>query len=488
LAKLTGNSPKNIDLDAVKAYEAAGLPYTNTTVNTSSGLGTIDQVVSKTPVFGTKRAKTHLANDNEYAQAVEEAINSVGKRIVESDSSLDIGEMVQNTAKGILKKTEEATDAAYEVSNAAIPKGAVKTPNHLVAAFKEEKAAIRTLRASDPENFVLKYIDDVEKLIYKTENGMSLSIGEDLMLNQQKTKMRSLSEVPIIELVGTKRSLNGIIDWDDDAAGAMLILRKFQKAAATDLKAYGEKNTEWYRLFRNADIKYGRELGDKGLGNKDLRKKLFGEQNPEKIMASLNNISDFKALKQGLGSSPTGDNFFNSIKREKLADLIMGKTISPTTEQVVYSGFAKTMENPKTKELIKYLAGDKYSDLENFNEVAKAVVRRNAAVPNKSGTASTSAVLKGFIGAFSGSGAYFAGLAHTLESAAALTTLGYGMNWLTTNKSALKWGIEGAKKIAAGDTKAANIFAKRLERTMTKDLGEDFVKQFVALSKGEQKN
>lgn len=467
LAKLTGNSPKNIDLDAVKAYEASGLPFTNTTVNKSSGLGMVEQVLSKAPHLGTKQAKTLSANDKAYAKAVEDAIGKVGKKIVETEdpSSLDIGNIIKDVFEDTFNNVKESKNQFYDKQANLLPQGAQTVPKNLPEAIESIRKTIKTLRPSTDESFLLKCLDEIEQgLLFKGDG------------------VKTVVPVPVEMIIGTKRSLNDIINWDVNASGVRNQLKKLQQAAQNDIELYGKTNPEWYKAYKESDRFFGENLGDKAFASDTVRKKILGQENPDKIIGSLNEISDFKALEKSLSGSESGLKFYDSIKREKLADLILGKTINPTTEGVNYSGFSKAMESPKTKELIRYLAGDNYEALKQFNQVAKAAVRRNARIPNPSGTAPTNTVISSILGSLGASSAALGGLPLAAQNLAVTATAAAAISWFTTNKRALKLGIEAAKKQAAGDTKAANIISGRLEREMVKDLGEDFVKQFVALS------
>jgi hypothetical protein len=493
LATLTGNSPKNIDLNAVRGAEATGIPYANTIVNESKGLALAEQLVAKAPIIGTKYAKKLDANDKAFASAVENSIKKVGEKIIESESSLDIGSMIKDTFEGVKQSVINEKNGLYKSVNSVLPKDAAIIPRNLELALKKVKKGIDTLKPSDDEASVLGYIKALESKIFSKEilPESKLALSHDLefkFVPNDKTGKISLDAVPVSKLVGSKVSLNDIIDWDVNASGAKQRLKIIQDAIKEDLKAYGEKNPEWYKQFKEADGFYGKYLGDEALGSDTLRKKIFAQEDPEKIIGSLNKISDFKNLGQSLGRDEAGQKFFESIKREKLSDLIMGKTINPQSEAVSYSGFSKAMENKQNQELVKYLAGDNYKELENFNKYAKAAVRHNQRNPNPSGTASTKTILGAVGGAFTATvaGGFVNGITGGVAPLAATGGLGLGLSWLINNKTALKWGIEAAKKQAAGDYKAVNTYSRRLENAMKKDLGEDFVRQFIALSEQKQ--
>lgn len=467
LASLTGNSPKNINLDAVKAAENQGLDYMNTLVNESNGLAVGEQLVSKTPYFGTRQAKKADIIDKQYAQAVDQAINDVGKKIVDSDSSFDIGSMIKDTFEKVKDSVKNEKNALYETANLLLPEGDAISPKNLINAVNDIRKNTKTLVASPDESFVLSYLDKIER---------GVVIGGE--------NARMIAPVPVDMLVGSKISINDIINWDVNASGAKNQLRKIQQAIKNDLEEYGKKNPEWYNKFNEADAFYGKYLGDEALGSNTLRS-IYKQENPEKILPSLNKISDFKAIEQSLGSQSNGQHLFNSIKREKLTDLIMGKAINPTSGTISYAGFSKALESPANKELIKYLSGDKYKDLQDFNAYAKAAVRRNQRNPNPSGTASTKTVISTLIAGITG--VAVRGSIAGVGAASAPIALGFGVGklfeWVLNNKRQLNVAIKGAKSIANGDSKAAGTYSQRLLRDIEKDLGSDFFRQLIALSK-----
>jgi hypothetical protein len=463
LAKLTGNSPKNINLEAVKAAENAGLDYPNTLVNEGKGLALAEQVVAKSPFFGTKYGRKLSKIDKEYSEKVNQAIEKVGTRIVEEGDALDIGSQIKETFGNVKQSIIDEKNEFYQKANALLPEGASDTPKNFANAIQELRGSTKTLRPSTDESYILNYLDDVEP-------GMFVGSGKD----------KIAVPVPVDMLAGTKVSLNDIINWDVNASGAKEKLKKLQFALKEDLKEYGNTNPEWYKSFSEADEFYGKYLGDEALGS-DTVKKIFSQQNPEKIVTNLKEVSDFRNLGQALGRTETGEKFFDSIKREKLTDLIMGKAVDSKTGNVTYLPFSKAIESPATKQLVKYLAGENYQEIVNFKKYAEAAVRRNQRNPNASGTGPTNAIIAGFVGAAAEGG----GIWKKTKDFGKLAVAGAGLSWLVNNKKVLSWGIEGAKKQAAGNYKDANIFGKRIERIMTEDLGDDFVKQFIALSAPE---
>lgn len=492
LAKLTGNSPKNIDLEAVHAAEKAGLDAQNTFFTKSSGLALVDQQISKTPYFGTKQAKKTQVIDQKYEQAVKEAIDDVGKKMVDSGNALDTGSMLKDTMVSTHDIVSNESQSLYRQSTSSLPKAASEIPHNVSIEMKRIKRKInKSLNPSDAEKYVINFINETESKLFLKETlpASKLSIGHDLELKyvpNDKVPSVSLSPIPVDRLVASKVSLNDIIDWNiATPPGAKGYLKLIQNAYLKDIASYGKTNPSWYSNFKEADIFYGKFLGDEALGSKTLRQKIFAQEDPDKILGTLTKISDFKKIEQSLATNipnSPGAKFFDSIKREKLSDLIMGKLVDPKTGSISYAGFSKSLEVPANKELIRYLAGDKYKDLQNFNEYAKAAVRRSRRVPNPSGTAPTKTVISSVGAAITAGvvGGVASGITAGVTPLAGVAALGQGLNWLINNKILLKWGVEGAKNQAAGNLKAANTFYNRIEKSMKKDLGEDFLKSFIA--------
>jgi len=507
LAKLTGNSPKNIDLDALRAAESSGLDYVNTLVNKSKGLAIAEQVLLKSPHFGTKYSKKLEGIDKQYAEKVDESIGKVGQKLVQSNDALDTGVMLQQTMEDIKNEVIAEKNKLYNISDDFLPESAARVPRNLIKALNEEKKSINTLSPSDPEREVLAYISNVENKLFALpkpeevspiispnmtnashlDDIVRLNTDPSILAAQNKSKPSIVPEkiavlVPIKRLVGSKVSINEIIDWDPKIIGtAKDRLKKIQYAYKQDLSEYGTNNPKWYEAFNKAENFYGHYLGDNALGSNTL-KKVLTDKNPENIIPNLRDISDFRNIRQSLGHSAEGREFFDSIRREKLNDLLTGKVIDPKSGNISYLPFSKVIENPSTKQLVKYLAGSNYKDIMQFKKYAEAVYRKNQRNPNPSGTASTKTILNTLIGALGGGTAALHGLPGLAEGIGIAYAGGSVLSWFLNNKKALGWGIEAAKKQSAGDMKAANIFGKRIEKSISQDLGEDFVKQFIALT------
>jgi len=495
LAKLTGNSPKNIDLEAVNAARSLNLSIPNTIANESKGLALAEQIISKTPYFGTKYAKRLKKFESDYINKVQESIEKIGEKIVESEHALDTGNMLKETMMALENNVKNESESLYKHSEMMLPKNAAVIPHNVVITLKKIKNKLSSsLRPSETQKYVLDFIRDTEGKLFKQEviPTSKLTISPDLTFKfdtNNKIHKSTLSSVPVSRLVDSKVSLNELIDWDiATPPGAKGYLKLIQNAYLQDISSYGKTNHKWYQAFNDADRFYGNYLGDEALGSSVLRKKIFAQEDPYKIIGSLNKISDFKKIEKSLAAeiaNSPGNGFFNSIKREKLAELILGETINKNNGNISYVGFTKSLQNKQNRELIRYLAGDNYKDLLHLNSSAKAANRHKLRNPNPSGTAPTKLIYSLFAGGLGGS--LKAGVAGAVAGAATPLAVaglaGTGLSWIVNNKRAINWGIEAAEKYAKGDFKSAEIINKRILRLMSNDLGEDVAKQFAALSR-----
>lgn len=469
--KVTGYSPKNINLEAVQAAEKAGLDYPSTLVNESKPIAGIEQLVQRTPILGTKYNRKLQNIDQAYGEKVKDSIKSVGDKISESTEQADMLHEIGSSLKGTLEKTRDLVkqekDVLYNTANELLPETASIVPNNTIKAINEIRSSIKTLRPSTDEKFLLSYLDDIEK-------GIVFKNGE----------LQTSIPVPIKMLSGTKRSLNDTINWDVNAGGVKNNLKKIQGSIKEDLADYGKQNKEWYKAYTDADSYYGKYLGDEALAS-DTVKKIFSQEDPERILLGLKDVSDFKKIENSLGSTQEGKQFFNSLKREKLENMILGKTIDPKTNEVSYSSFAKLIEDPKNSTLIKYLAGDfSYSKLKDLSKYAQAMVKRQRRNPNPSGTAYTNTMLGVVTGAMMGGGGIFS----TITNAGKVVAIGGALSRVVTSKKLLNYAVNAAKAQANGDSQSALKWGSKLDKSFAEEFGESALREIAQLTSRSMNN
>ena len=459
LLTAVGHSPKNIDLKAVEAAEAAGLNYPTTYANKSAPLSLVEQATLRTPFVGTKHARKLENIDKEFSGKVSEIINASGKRLVGegSDDLFAAGERLTDILKKSKAAAEVEKDALYKSASDLLNDQSVIVPVHTKKALNEVKNSIKTFSPATDESLVIQELEKLKKNI-----GIENVHGD------------FLPPAHIDYLTGTKRSYNDKINWDVMANGPKEMLKKIRVGVKKDLESYGEKNPEWYKAFKKADEFYGKYLGDEAFAS-DYIKKLFKEENPEKLLPRLNEVSKFKNIENSLGSSEQAVKFMEDLKREKLEELFVGKVVNEETKQVSYRSFAKALENPDQAHFIKYLVGDSsYNKLKTLSQYAQAMVRRQERNPNKSGSASSGVVLGAIAGVVAGGS-----LIGAARNAAKGALVGWTVSQVVTNKKLLNMSVNAAKASASGNAKEAIRWGTMLDDQVLQSIGD---KKFMAIS------
>lgn len=472
LAKVSGFSPKNIDLKIVDALERQGLEPNIALVNKSKNITGLEKTVQEIPIVGENHTKTLKNFDDNYLKKVEETLENTGERVSLANDpgavTNEVGSYTQNSLKEALTKAKEENYALYEKANQLLPTEATIIPENTLKAVEEIKSKIKTLKPSADEAFVLSYLDSIENGL--TNNS---SFGK---LNYP---------VPIEMVIGTKRSLNDIINWDVKATGARNSLKKVQGAIQADLEAAGKKYPEWYKAQKEGDVNFGLYQGDKALGS-DIVRKILAEENPEKILPYLNKSADFKYLETSLSRLEGGKNIFESIKREKLESLIMGKVVNPEGN-ITYAPFRKLMNNSQQSNIIKYLIGEgQFNKLRDFSTIASAQVAKEARNSNKSGTAYKllvwSPVVNGLHSLLSGED-----IVQSLKDTTKWGVIGLGLSKIFKSRKVLNYSINAARAARKNESVQAKKWADLANKTAEEEMGKDLYKQFTILnSRNEQ--
>jgi hypothetical protein len=487
--KAAGVSPNNINLDIVDALERQGLHPHTTLVNENPRLAGFEKMVEETPFIGSRHQKNIKNHDVAYANKVKESLESVGYRIShanEPEAILhDAGQILQDT---LIKAKESIThekDKLYKAADQLLPEGATMNPQHTLNTIKEIRNNIHTLSPSPDEKSLLFKLDEIEKGITKDLSLESAPVSiNGQKLNKQQLKKLSISpnnSTSVTALSGTKRSLNDVINWEVNAGGVRSSLKNVQGAIKQDLEEYGKQNKPWYQAHSDADAYYGKYLGDTALSS-DIVKSIFSQKDPEKILTNIRNVSDFKHIETALGTSKEGAEFFNSLKREKLENLIVGKIVDPKTDKITYAPFAKIMADPKQAHLIKYLIGEaQFDKLKDFAKIAGGEVAKNARNTNTSGSTN-----KGLVWGTIFSG--IATLAHggsirsAIENTLFASSIASFSSQLITNKKFLNYSINVAKAARDGDIAAANKWSKLADKVGLEELGEQKFRELAALT------
>jgi len=482
-----GHDPKNYNVELYHAAQDIGMGDTAPIglFNESKRYAGNEQIVQRTPIAGTKHNRNLSQANEEFVEKLRDETTNVGEQISRSSDAgqraLDVGTSIKQTLKEAEYVVKKEADFMYEQAKHALPADKMASLTHVEAEIKKLREMTRTLKDSRQQTFLTSWLNDIEKKIYKTE-------GKEATLWVSPTESKAIKpkkvskEVDINDVVGTKISLNDDIDWNPEAAGVKELLKGLKGAFDKDIAVYGTKSAEhgkWFGFFKKADSFYGKYLGDEtGLANSTL-KGILNQEDPEKILSKLNNVSDFVALEGFLGKTKEGQKFFESIKREKL-DSIFAKGMESVLEskdgRISWHALHKNLADPSKAVLIKHLAGEQtYKQLQSFAKYAEGMTARFKRNPNASGSAQEGMVLAVIGGAIGGGG----GIISAAKGLGKAALAGSILSWAVTNRKLMNIALNAAKASAEGRGKDALKWGAMLDKSFAEEFGESALKQLA---------
>ncbi|GEM_PF-6361635 len=482
-AKLVGHSPKNVDMKVVDAAvrnqfgakatwdqltkdQKAALDINTTLINSSPTLTNAEKYLEQVPIQGYRHKNRMLSQDRAFTKSAEEISGTAGESLVAKD--LPRPEALSEVGSYTKKHLEKAYGVAnqekhrlYTLAQESLPDNAQMIAKNTIAKIAEIESQLGTKTGLGTDaKAVNLYIKDIKK---------------DFPVIGLHTP-----PTPVKEIVRLKQNINDIINWDTIAAGPKENYKAIRSAFLKDIEEYGKTNPSWYAAFKEADSYYGRHLGSKALAS-DAVKSILKEENPEKILQNLTDASDFRDLKASLAALPEGEAIFDSIKAEKLKDLILETSLVKGGRVANYNKFSETLNAPGRATLIKHLIGDsQFEKLKDLNTIAKAQIQKANRVPNRSGTAyqmyGIGAALTGVAAAFfEDKGDIGDKLGNVLKRTTQFVGAAGIIGQIITNKRLLNYSINAARARNKNDLTAASKWNKLADNEALKHLGkEDF--------------
>jgi hypothetical protein len=299
LVNFMGLSPKNLNLEAARAAAESGIDLPAAALTDSKITSLADQFVGKTPHFGDKLKNKYLTAEKQMIGELEKAYDAVGPVNTE-----EVANQIFNL---------------YDKSATLLPKEAQIIPKHTLNTIENVLSKIKTASPSSAEKELLNELTALKD-------------------NLAPNGIRNIP-TPVELLIGTKKSLNSTIRWNQDE-GVKNLLRKVQTSLLNDIGEYGKINKGWHQYFEDADALFGKVA-----------------------------------------------------RRERLEQLLSGKGINQATGNLSYNALSKVINTPQTAKEIERIAGkETFAKIQKLGTVAKAMALKNKNIPNPSGTAVTAAV------------------------------------------------------------------------------------------------
>lgn len=304
---LAGLGKKNLDVNAVKAANDLDITLPKAVASNGKLVALADQFLAKAPIAG---------------ELIHGRYETLGKKVIKNLD--EVYDSVINAKE--LEGVDERISLLYDKSRQMLPKEATIYPKHTIDAIEEIEGRIKTAIPSDDEKTLMGVLSELKEFA-------------------APSNIKNIP-APVEYLIGSKKSLNSTIKWDQDE-GVKNMLRELQSSLKEDIAEYGKINKDWYEYYSGAD-------------------KLFGKV----------------------------------AKRKQLQDMLTGKAVNPATGELSYNSLSKIINNEKTAAQLKRLVEPEiYTKLQKLGTVAKAVAIKSKNIPNPSGTAATQKILYALTGA-----------------------------------------------------------------------------------------
>lgn len=331
-----GLSPKQLNLKAAKAAQESGVDLPASAFTENKLMNLVDQYMGKSPIFGDKLRKRYIKSEQQTLDRLNSIYDEVGPV-----KTGDIESQLRESYKKV----------------SSLP-GTVYTPaTHTMNTIDEILDKLgRSYSPSEDQSYVINKLKEIKEGILKDSNQNIPNIPKNLTKEEMKWLKKNgfedlsnlgkvKNEAPVMNLWEQKKSLNDSINWNIQDNGYKDILRKVQHSILDDIREYGNKDKDWYNLFKTTD-------------------ELFGKV----------------------------------AKRERLEYLLSEKPINPSTGTYSYNSLSKIIHTPKTAREIKDITSpETFQKIEKLGEVARTMSIKNRNIPNPSGTAIVSGIT-GFLG------------------------------------------------------------------------------------------
>lgn len=221
-------------------------------------------------------------------------------------------------------------------------------PQNLALSVRQiEKSLIPGAVKSPQQKTVLKVLNDIKKDIYD-EN-------------------RKIKPVTISSLLNTKIALNDLIDYEVQG-GQKKLLANLVGEINRLISTVGVKDPQALKLLNNAEKKFAEHA--KTFRN-DIVNRIITKEDPAILMNQMNSIAGIRSVKKALEKTPAGKQFFADISRLKLDEMVGKKMTDNVSEQIKLGTFSNLLKNPKEKQLVKELLGEKaFNQLENLQKIS----------------------------------------------------------------------------------------------------------------------
>lgn len=351
---------------------------------------------------------------NEYETVLKELGSASTK------TSYELGNVLKNTIEDIRDVDLDVARKFYYDAEKLLKDEAVVNSKGIEFLVKQlEKKLTPGSVKSTEQNAVLNILEKIKKDIYETVETKAKPVlygpsGQPITKESAKSTTQ-LKDAKVKDLINNKIALNDIINYEVQG-GQKKLLIELKKELDRSIISHGRENPGFAKNYINANKKFSEHA--KMFRNKNVDN-LLKMQDPAKLLTKMDSVQGIRDIKKIIEQTPKGKEVFKEIARNKMDDLI-GKNIkNGMTEQLKSGKFFNSLENKKTRELIKELISpDAYKRLIGLQKhVGKLAESSNKFFnASQSATAATDlafmgTLLGGLFGLFTGNPWVFASAA-----------------------------------------------------------------------------
>lgn len=291
-------------------------------------------------------------------------------RLIQSGlSGKDLSNLKERTTQQIKEQYKALADSLGEAKYTTQHEAGQIAKEALTRARDEDLSRVRNIyqqanqslgrRAFVGTSGLNRVIDDLEKKlkpgqIKSSEQQAVLDVLRDLKRDVRDSSGSAMG-AEVKDLMNNKIAIQDKIDYEVQG-GAKQLLKQVVKELDKAIISHGKDNATFAKNYIKANRDFAQHA--KTFRNKNVNN-MLNSADPSLIMNKMNTVQGIKDLEKAFKSYPEGKKVFDSLKRNKLDEIIGNNLIDSTTQQVKLGTFSKLLEKGKNREVIKEILGSK---------------------------------------------------------------------------------------------------------------------------------
>lgn len=361
-AKLAPKEQVELQQKIVKDFRSAGLQADLGTITDSNLVKMTQAKLAQSGLTGDAAKEFKQELTDQIERQYKELANSLGN--AKYATEYEAGSIAKQAINDIREADLKQTRSLYEESLAKLnQKSEIPYRAKLTDTVKKIKSKLKPGKIKSAEQQkVLEILGKLEGDLYHIESRTAKPAGPtkfDITGKPIQAEVSQPSTIKVaknpnvLDLVNNKIALNDIINYEVQG-GTKQLLKEVVGELDRAIISYGEKDPGFAKSYVNANKRFSEH--SKTFRNKNISN-LLRQDNPQQLMNRMNNLHGIKSLGKIFNKSPEGRLIFDSLKRQKLDNVIGKNLVDSTSQQVKLGTFSKLLEKGNNREVIKEILG-----------------------------------------------------------------------------------------------------------------------------------